>query len=308
MATEHAATTLDKETESYLLYLRSPAYKARRELIESFEFMPDFGVGHLSLRKAADLLTVDMWGSGDLDADVPESDEENPVARTNDPVLLKALEPQREMILARLLESVDRGSLKPSNLVRSLTTGGVDPDSTTAEYESLVSWMEEFGHRPGDWMSEYINGEGDVHGDLVEALADIRVLRSQSSSENERERELKSKRLRARISIDSDGNSDYSSASNLELREIINGYAELVAHLRHEISSRPQATDDRPLQPKSRNTLYRLIVALCVAAKVDPASRTAASTIEGFTQRVGLPVGDDTIRKILSELPEPGVD
>lgn len=290
------------DTDRYIRYLNSPAYKARRDFIDSIDLLPDFGVGHLSLRKAADLLAVDMWGSGEIEARVPEADSDDFEASLDNPNLLKALQPQREMILSRLLESVVRGTLKPSKAVRDLSTGEIDPDETYAEYESLANWMEEFGHSPGDWMNEYIAGEGAVHSDLVEALADIRILRSSAGTENERR--LQSKRLQARLSFDTDGDPDHESASLLELQEMVKGYAEEVAYLKHELNSRPSAGDDRPLQPKSRNTLYRLIAALCFAAKVDPSSRNAASTIEGFTQRVGLPVGDDTIRKVLGELPE----
>lgn len=60
--------------------------------------------------------------------------------------------------------------------------------------------------------------------------------------------------------------------------------------------------------PKSRRTLLRLIAALCVEAKVNPADRGAAATLAAITQRAGLPVGDDTIRKVLAELPEASKD
>lgn len=301
MSEENSRPAPDVDTDRFLRYLKSPAYKARQEFIDSFSLLPDLGIGHLSLQKAADLLTVDLWGSGDLEANVPESDNE--VASTNDPVLMKALEPQRELILARLVESVVRGTLKPSKSVRDVLTGEIDPNETYAEYESLVGWLEEFGYLPGDWMSEYIDNEGKVHSDVVEALADIRILHSKAGSE--RERMLQSKRMQARLSLGPDGEPEYASMSMLELREVINGYAEEVAYLRHELGQRPAPGDDRPLQPKSRNTLYRLIAALCFAAKIDPSHRNAARTIEGFTQQAGLPVGDDTIRKILAELPEP---
>ena len=304
MNEEDSRPALDVDTDRYIRYLNSPAYKARREFIDSVDLLPDFGIGHLSMRKAADLLAVDMWGSGELEAHVPETEGDEFVASEDDPILLKALEPQRSMILSRLLESVARGTLKPSKSVRDLISGEIDPDETYVEYDSLIEWMEEFGHLPGDWLSGYISNEGDVHNDLVEALADIRILRSRAGSENERT--LKSKMLQARLSINSDGELEDSTESVQELLEIIKGYAEEAAYLRHELSQRPTPRDDRPLQPKSRNTLYRLIAALCFAAKIDPAQRSAASTIEGFTQRVGLPVGDDTIRKILGNLPEPG--
>lgn len=45
-------------------------------------------------------------------------------------------------------------------------------------------------------------------------------------------------------------------------------------------------------------------VALCVAAKIKHLERDAAKVIEALIQQVGLPVGDDTIRKIQDELPE----
>lgn len=58
------------------------------------------------------------------------------------------------------------------------------------------------------------------------------------------------------------------------------------------------------LTSKSRRTLHYLIAALCLEAKINPGERGAAATLAAVTQRAGLPVGDDTIRKVLAELPE----
>lgn len=64
------------------------------------------------------------------------------------------------------------------------------------------------------------------------------------------------------------------------------------------------SSEEESISPKSRRTLLRLIAALCVEAKVDPANRGAAATVAAITHRAGVPVGDDTIKKVLDELPE----
>ena len=59
---------------------------------------------------------------------------------------------------------------------------------------------------------------------------------------------------------------------------------------------------DRPLKSKERNSLLVLIAALCREQGIDCNQRGVATSIELMTQKLGTPLTDDTIRKILSQV------
>lgn len=54
---------------------------------------------------------------------------------------------------------------------------------------------------------------------------------------------------------------------------------------------------------RERNTLLVLLAALCKEAKIDHTERGIASAIELLTHQIGATVSDDTIRKILKQIP-----
>jgi hypothetical protein len=289
-----------KGADAFLRYLKSPVHEARIRFVNDVTVLPELGVWKLSLPQAADLVAVDMFGSGEIEVEVPGRKDDEALSR-DDPAVLAALAPQRKMLLERLMESVSNGSLKAEQMPRDLLTGAVDPENTFLDYDTLVEWLGGFGYEPGDWIAEYVDDELRVHEDLVNALFDIRNIRSQMSRSDA---DSLSARQEVLADIDFDAEPEYAEKTAKELREIVKGYVAEVVRLRKDLQTRSSAEGERALYPKGRNTLHRLIVALCVAAGVDPTERGAAATIEKLTQRVGLPVGDDTIRKVLADLPD----
>jgi hypothetical protein len=70
-----------------------------------------------------------------------------------------------------------------------------------------------------------------------------------------------------------------------------------------------QSLDDstvsnRPLTSKERNSLLVLIGALCSELEIDPSQRGVATSLELMTQKIGAPLTDDTIRKVLNQINE----
>ena len=59
----------------------------------------------------------------------------------------------------------------------------------------------------------------------------------------------------------------------------------------------------KPLNTTERNTLLTLIAALCKFDGVDPNARDATSQIVQMTEDLGAPISDDTIRKVLHQIP-----
>ncbi len=58
------------------------------------------------------------------------------------------------------------------------------------------------------------------------------------------------------------------------------------------------------MMTREKNTLLVLVAALCKQANFDYSQRGISKAIEAATEELGARVGDDTIRKILKELPE----
>jgi hypothetical protein len=297
---ENAASPGDGASDEYARYFKSPLYEARNRFVANVSELSDLGILKLSLTHAADLVAVDMFGSGAIEAEVPGLSEDAALSR-NDPVVLEALKPQRKMIQERLTESVVGGTLKTIRLERDVLTGAIDAESTVLDYDALVNWLEACGYKPGDWMDEYVYSELGVQEDLAHALFDIRNIRSQLHGPDADQLSAQ-KRLLADFAVEA--NADFAAKTAQELRGIIATYAAQVAYLQGELDARRSNVEAPTLRPKSRNTLYRLIAALAVAAGVNPKERGAASTIAALTERVGLAVGDDTVRKVLVDLPD----
>ncbi len=57
-------------------------------------------------------------------------------------------------------------------------------------------------------------------------------------------------------------------------------------------------------ETNSRNTLLVIIAALCDYSAIDPAGRSAAGQIAKLTEEFGAAVTDDTIRNVLSKIPD----
>lgn len=58
---------------------------------------------------------------------------------------------------------------------------------------------------------------------------------------------------------------------------------------------------DKPLDPRERGTLYKIIAALCVLAKVNPAEWGASKPVQVTTEELGCVVGEDAVRRHLME-------
>ena len=67
-----------------------------------------------------------------------------------------------------------------------------------------------------------------------------------------------------------------------------------------------RADDAAPesLSLREKRTLLVVIAALCKEAKIDFTQRGVASAIEMLTEQIGAPISDDTIRKILKQIPK----
>lgn len=61
---------------------------------------------------------------------------------------------------------------------------------------------------------------------------------------------------------------------------------------------------EKPLATKERNTLLTIIATLCDYSAIDHQGRGVAGQIASLTDEIGAPVTDDTIRKVLAQIPD----
>ena len=59
---------------------------------------------------------------------------------------------------------------------------------------------------------------------------------------------------------------------------------------------------EKPLGIKERNTLYKLIGALCKNSDIDLSVRGVATSLEKITELAGTPISNETIRQILNKM------
>lgn len=298
MTGEEAGKKLMEGFNVFSSYIDSPTYKARAAFTDLVMGVPDLGVMQLSLTQAADLVAADMWLSGETDIEGPDVDDID----RHDPVLMELLKDLRANLTAQLVVSVADKSLETTQLRMELLTGRVNPATTFVAHSALDEWLLQHEYQPGDWFNDYSEEEGKIYSELVDELYVIRARYAPTASEEEASLQRLWRSEASGISLGI--YPDPEQASIQTLREIVKRYSVELARLNRELGNRVSGDDVRALTPKGRKTLHRLIAALCVEAKVNPADRGAATTLTAITQRAGLPVGDDTIRKILGELPE----
>ncbi|NOH24335.1 hypothetical protein [Vibrio europaeus] len=73
-----------------------------------------------------------------------------------------------------------------------------------------------------------------------------------------------------------------------------------VQSLQDELSVPSQ--EDKPLAARERNTLLALIGALCEEANIDLSIRGISTSVQEITERAGVPISNETIRKIVEQV------
>lgn len=256
--------------------------------------LPGFGVGHYSLTDASLLSALDMWVSGTapgVTAEVLGDRDDDPLRCLDDPEVRKALEPLQAQLLAALIRSAEAGQLDVEVRARSLADSRLDPSRTYVDLHELVEWLDVHGHGRGDVIAvieeELDERPWEIASGVAEQRANFRLAHllqqdepatanpnAGASDRYEREAELQACRLR-------------------------------VAHLERQIDElRRGGGSGRPVTTRARRTYLTVIAALCRKAGIDPNSRGAAVAIESATAELGTPVGDDSIRTMLREIPD----
>ncbi len=141
-------------------------------------WLPDFGVGHLTIKEAAELVALDMWYSGEItDIEAPENWD----GSEHDPKLLALLAQHVATFEARLLNAVDSGKIKATAKRRDFDER-LNPEKTYIKNKKLIDWLIERGYEPGDIMNEWIGVEGEIAAHVCDELIYLRTASKRGKS------------------------------------------------------------------------------------------------------------------------------
>lgn len=252
--------------------------------------MDDFGLWSHSIKNAAKLTAVELFFSGELnllggvvygelDFVVDEEDE--------DPRLIEIINEQINIIEKLLINAVEKKEIVAKSIHRDFNNE-IIPENTYISSETLHSWLESRGIVAGDKYILWGEQESRIGKYILNEVIYLRSIQSVSNK-------LLNSVLNRRLDSSRDMQDSWDKAND-EINYLKNMVAELSEKKSHQ--------SNRPLRTSERRTHQVIIAALCKKAGINPNARGAAAQIMAITEGIGAPITDDTIRKILNELPE----
>lgn len=248
----------------------------------------NFGIFQLSLKRAAELMSLSAFSSGDLEIDYDVQD----FIDIHDEDLLIALSPFTNDYIEVLKNSIDLGRLSPSRTRRDLDET-IDEDQTFIEFNALETWLTERSFHPGEIFQEHFDSELDISSKILDEVIWLRSKPYRESGQNANYKNT------LQAPTDDSNLDEYKSAYKALQIENERLKVKLAS-----ANSSVQPKAESPASPRHRKTLLILIAALCKEAKMDSQARGAAQRIERLTEQLGARVDDETIRRILSDIPE----
>lgn len=256
---------------------------------EIFSQLNNFGLWMLNIQEAAELIACDMWVEGEIEVEELDDFDGQSLA----PEVKAALSEVISAFVTRLTRAIEMGRLQPASLARDFDENLILTE-TFLELPSLEKWLRERGYYFGDAFRDWHHDEAEIGDRIIDELI---WLRSVKGSARDR-----------MLSIGFTGNTSLIDESSQT--DLIAAYKSAVLenqHLRERLAnaeSRSMEKPEPPASPKHRRTLLTLIGALCEAAGLDVKKRGVAQRLMKMTEQVGAPVDDETIRKIIADIPE----
>lgn len=254
--------------------------------------LPEFGIRHYSLPDAALLAALDMWASDEVEG-VPADgwyDEDDEHHGDQDDVLIrKALEPKRAQLFGALVRAAEVGQLPVEVRGREFANSRLIPERTFVLLDDLKDWLEVHGHN-----------EGSIVEDIEESLMDDPWRIAAKVAED---------RARLRLAVPTGARPGRTARTAPEVermeRELEANRLHL-AHLEQQLHEARSGTggEKRAMTTRQKRTLLTIIASVCHKARIDLKSRGAAVAIASATADIGAPVGEDSIRALLAEIPD----
>jgi len=254
---------------------------------DAFANLNALGLWSHSISEAAELVVLEMFYSGQLGELDPSYDFENmDIDSVSKEDLLTYLSPKIKEIERLLVRSVDSGKIDSEYIMRDLNDL-ININETYIEHSDLTSWAEMHGVEINDAFNDWEQTEAEI---LTYILKEIESLK-------------KAKKIDTGVLWDiihknrSGKQKDLFSAWKKSQDEII--------RLQNEIMSLSAGTPkNKPMSTNSRRTHQVIIAALCAKCKIDFNERGASRKIMIELEKIGVPIDDETIRKILKEIPD----
>jgi hypothetical protein len=257
------------------------------------QLISNFSIWHLSVKEAADLAVMDMWFSGAI----PEIEEpEDWDGNEHDPGLKALLAGHTEAMEARLVAAVNCGRMETDKVQRdfeeTLITG-----ETYISFQDLSDWLLERGYEYGDHMDGWIADESEIASQVCNEIAYLRAARMSGKGVI---RSIALQGMFAKV----------GKLEDKDIQGLTAGYKLVMIEnqkLKDQLSEARAAQPskvDRPVTTRQRRTLLTIIASLCRSAGIDPQARGAAQRIKGLVEILGVSMDDDTVAKVLKEIPD----
>jgi len=253
------------------------------------QLLPDFGIYHLTLNEAAELVVTDMWASGEF----PEIDEpEYWDGRMTHPNMKELLSERVAKMYEQICASISAGRLDA--ICKRDFDEKIDTQFAFISFDNLVRWLDERGYHGGEIFDDWIESEANRRAAMAEHSYYLRAAQvGRLSNES-----LAFRRVMR------DGGDIDESATIAELRAAVRqAFLEMQALKTEldEVKSTPQTQNEKTLLPRERKTILTIIAALCKGASIDYTGRDAVAKIERLVNKAGYSITDDTIRKYLKQ-------
>ena len=200
------------------------------------------------------------------------------------------------------LEMIGNAHIEIENKYQSLTGG---PEITELGMEGI------FVKSDNDIIYKIHERDDDIKEtanltEILEAVKNIRKNNEINPVDDNKQREQYEKMMKTLVNSKDISNFGNDSKNYYPVLSVPNDCAivvrtdaieEFVQSINDESSS-----TNKPLTPKERNTLFVIIAALCNRCNINTNDRAVAKQIAHFTEVIGAPVTDDTIRNILTKM------
>ena len=267
------------------------------------EDAPAFGLFHLTIDDASELIVMDMWAEGHILIKTPDDWDGD----ERDPIITSLLSGDAEKFKANLIASINKGMLKPSVIKRDFDDLLI-PEETYLDNEDIQDWLNERNYCTSEIWHNWFSDQQDIYIHLIEEIIYAREIISSG-------KKIPSTLHHKVGSIEFEGEDldgeDLEDARLLESAELLLAYKEVVIEnqklkkeLKNNMLSQKHNKADRPLTTRQRKTFLIIIAAFCSSAKIDPKARGASQRIKELTESLGAPVDDETIRTLLNEIPD----
>jgi hypothetical protein len=257
---------------------------------ETFE-LPALGIFYLTINDAAELIVMDMWYSGEI----PEINEpDNWDGTKKDPNLIRLLSGHTGNFKEKLRYAINNGTLKSSVMKRDFDNLLI-LEETYIDNEDIQDWLIERNYPPGDIWSEWFYDQIDILNHVTDELSYARIIINRGEKIPKKYPLSDSELDELNLSADAKLLAAYKGVviENQEFKE----------QLKDKLSQRENKAD-RPLNTRQRKTWLIIIAALCDSVNIDFQARGASQRIKALTELLGVPIDDETIRTLLSEIPD----